>query len=140
MKRLLQQKRAMIQINFYIDSRYPVDRAALRAKAQAILEKHGIHHVQLDVSIVGKRKIQTLNEQKLHHTGPTDVLSFPHHGRAQLTDVPLPQTVPPQLGDVVISFPEAVSTARRFGKRVDDQLGFYLEHGLLHLLGYHHEE
>jgi len=68
MKRLLRQKRAMIQINFYIDSRYPVDRAALRAKAQAILEKHGIHHVQLDVSIVGKRKIQTLNEQKLHPT------------------------------------------------------------------------
>src|SRR3990172_7846872 len=129
----------MIQINFYIGSRYPVDRVKLRAKAKEILTSQGIHHVQLDVSVVGKRKITRLNEEKLHHTGPTDVLSFPHHDRQQLADVPLPRGVPPHLGDIVISFPEAVSTARRFGKRVDDQLCFYLEHGLMHLLGYHHE-
>lgn len=129
----------MIQINFYIGSRYPVDRKKLRAKAKEVLMRQGVHHAQFDVSIVGKRKIQTLNEEKLNHAGPTDVLSFPHHDRAQLMEVPLPQEVPPHMGDVVISFPEAVSTARRFGKRVDDQLCFYLEHGLMHLLGYHHE-
>lgn len=129
----------MIKINFYIGSRYPVDRQKLRSSAEENLKKNGINHAQLDISIVGIRKIQTLNESQLKHQGPTDVLSFPHHDKHQLSDVPLPETVPPHLGDIVISFPEAVRMARRFGKRVDDQLCFYLEHGLMHLLGYHHD-
>jgi probable rRNA maturation factor len=51
----------------------------------------------------------------------------------------LPEDVPPHLGDIVISFPEAVRAAKRFGKLVDKQICFYLEHGLMHLLGYHHD-
>jgi len=43
------------------------------------------------------------------------------------------------LGDIVVSFPEAVATAKRFGKLVDGQICFYVEHGLMHLLGFHHE-
>ena len=27
-----------------------------------------------------------------------------------------------------------------FGKKVDDQICFFVEHGLMHLLGYHHAE
>jgi probable rRNA maturation factor len=129
----------MIRINFYIGSRYPVDRKKLRSRVTAVLQQQGITHAQLDVSVVGKRKIQVLNERNLKHKGPTDVLSFPHHDKNQLDETPLPAQIPPHLGDIVISFPEAVRTARRFGKRVDDQLCFYLEHGLMHLLGYHHD-
>lgn len=129
----------MITVNFFIGSRYPVNRQLLRQRVKDVLAKNQIDHAQVDVSIVGQRKIQTLNEEKMKHQGPTDVLSFPHHEKQQLTDVPLPEKVPPHLGDIVISFPEAVKTARKFGKRVDDQLAFYLEHGLMHLLGYHHD-
>jgi probable rRNA maturation factor len=129
----------MITVNLFVGSRYPINRAKLRECVHKTLEKKGIRHAQVDVSVVGKRKIQTLNEQQLKHQGPTDVLSFPHHDKGQLSEVPLPSELPPHLGDVVLSFPEAVKTARRFGKRVDDQLCFYLEHGLMHLLGYHHE-
>ena len=88
---------------------------------------------------MGTRKIKTLNEGKLKHEGKTDVLSFPQHEKGQLHDFPLPKGLPPHLGDVVISFPEAVATAKKYGKRVDQQLCFYLEHALLHLLGYHHD-
>lgn len=129
----------MIQVQFFISSRYPVDRQKLRAKAEEVLRANGVDHAQLDISVVGARKIQTLNEGKLKHKGTTDVLSFPHHDKKTLHDVPLPESIPPHLGDIVISFPQAVSAARRFGKRVDDQLCFYLEHGLMHLLGYHHD-
>ncbi|HEX9817393.1 MAG TPA: rRNA maturation RNase YbeY [Patescibacteria group bacterium] len=129
----------MIKVSLFIGSRYPVDRRALRNCAKKVLQSRGITHTQLDISVVGQRKIQTLNEQKLQHHGPTDVLSFPHHDKGKLNELPLPEEVPPHLGDIIISFPEAVKTARRFGKRVDDQLCFYLEHGLMHLLGYHHE-
>lgn len=129
----------MIQTNLFIGSRYPVNRKMLRQTVERVLANQNITHAQVDVSVVGERKIKELNEGKLQHEGITDVLSFPQHEKNELKDFPLPAEIPPQLGDIVICFPEAVRTARRFGKKVDDQICFYLEHGLMHLLGYHHE-
>jgi probable rRNA maturation factor len=130
----------MIKVNLYIGSRYPVKRQQLRDTVKRILTEHGVDHAQVDVSIVGSRKIKQLNEEKLGHFGSTDVLSFPQHNKGQINDVPLPKELAPHLGDIVISFPEAVKLARRFGRLVDDQINFYLEHGLMHLLGYHHDD
>jgi len=131
----------MIITNLIIGSRFPVNRKKLRQTVERILAENKIEHAQVDVSIVGKRKMTQLNESKLKHEGETDVLSFPQHERNQLDEIsfPVPEGLPPHLGDVVISFPEAVRSAKRFGKMVDDQLCFYLEHGLMHLLGYHHD-
>lgn len=129
----------MIQINLAVGSRYPVDRKKLRKRVLEVLKKHNVSHAQVDVSIVGTRKIKKLNESQLKHKGTTDVLSFPQHEKDQLHETPLPEGIPPHLGDVVISFPAAVESAKRFGKMVDDQICFYAEHGLLHLMGYHHD-
>jgi probable rRNA maturation factor len=129
----------MILVNLFIGSRFPVNRKQLRQVAEQTLRSQGIDHAQIDVSVVGQRKIKQLNEQRLKHHGTTDVLSFPQHERHQLDDFPLPEGVPPHLGDVVICYPVAVSAARRYGKLVDDQVSFYLEHGLMHLLGFHHD-
>lgn len=129
----------MLIINLTIGSRYPVDRKKLRAAAKKILAENNVTHAQVDISVVGKRKIKELNESKLQHAGETDVLSFPQHEKNNLYDFPLPEGIPPHLGDIVVSFPEAVRTARRYGKLVDDQICFYLQHGMMHLLGYHHE-
>lgn len=129
----------MIITNLFVGSRYPVDRKKIRATVTRVLEAQGLTHAQVDVSIVGQRKITQLNESKLKHDGSTDVLSFPQHEKHQLDDFPLPEGMPPHLGDVIISFPEAVNSAKRYGKMVDDQICFYLEHGLMHLLGYHHD-
>ena len=130
----------MIQVNLFVGSRFPVNRQKLRQTVKRVMAEHQILDAQIDVSVVGQRKITQLNETQLKHEGATDVLSFPQHEKKQLTDFPMPEGIPPHLGDIVISFPEAVKAAGRFGKMVDDQLCFYLEHGLLHLLGYHHEE
>ena len=130
----------MIKANLFVGSRYPVDRKKINATVKRVMDEHGIDNVQVDVSIVGARKITTLNEKHLKHQGPTDVLSFPQHDKGQLQDIPLPDGELIHLGDVVISFPEAVRTAKRFGKMVDQQICFYLEHALLHLLGYHHDD
>lgn len=129
----------MIICNLSVGSRYPVDRKKIRGCIEKALADHGVGHAQVDISIVGTRKIKELNESRLKHEGKTDVLSFPQHERHQLDDFPMPEGFPPHLGDIVVSFPEAVRTAKRFGKRVDDQICFYIEHGLMHLLGYHHE-
>lgn len=129
----------MITIHLFVGSRYPVDRKKLRTCAKKSLQEQGVEDAQIDISIVGSRKIKTLNETKLGHAGSTDVLSFPQHEKHKLDDFPLPEGVDPHLGDIVISFPEAVASAKRYGKLVDDQICFYLQHGIMHLLGYHHE-
>lgn len=130
----------MIQVNLFVQSRYPVNRALIRERALAVLTENKVEHIQVDISIVGTRKIKLLNESQLQHEGTTDVLSFPQHERHQYNDFPMPEGIPPHLGDVVISFPAAVENARKFGKKVDDQICFFVEHGLMHLLGYHHTE
>ncbi len=129
----------MIQVNLFVGSHYPVNRKLIRETVNKVLTSHRISTAQVDVSIVGDRKIKELNESSLQHEGKTDVLSFPQHERHQLTEVPMPPNVPPHLGDIVISFPQAVAAARKYGKMVDQQINFYIEHSLLHLLGYHHE-
>lgn len=129
----------MIQVNFFIGSRYPVKRRLLRETVERVLTENKITNAQVDVSIVGSRKITTLNESQLKHAGETDVLSFPQHEKNALNDFPLSDGVLPHLGDIVISFPEAVRSAKRYGRLVDSQICFYLEHGLMHLMGYHHD-
>ncbi len=129
----------MIIINLHVGSRYPVDRKRIRQTVAVFLRNRNITDAQVDVSVVGSRKMKQLNESKLKHEGRTDVLSFPQHEKKQFDDFPLPPGTPPHLGDIVVCFPVAVETSRRYGKRVDDQIAFYLEHGLMHLLGYHHD-
>ncbi len=129
----------MIQVNLFVGSHYPVNRRLIRETINKVLADHRISQAQVDVSIVGVRKMRQLNASSLQHDGETDVLSFPQHERHRLDDVPLPPSVAPHLGDIVISFPAAVAAARRYGKLVDTQIAFYLEHSLLHLLGFHHD-
>ena len=130
----------MIIVNLFVESRYPVNRKMVRASVQKILAENHVESAQVDVSIVGARKIQKLNESELKHEGTTDVLSFPQHERHHYDDFPMPEGMPPHLGDIVVSYPEAINNARRFGKRVDEQICFFVEHAMMHLLGYHHQE
>ncbi len=130
----------MIFVNFNIGSRYQVDRKLLRERAIKFLEAHQMDSVIVDVHVVGGRKMKMLNEEKLGHSGTTDVLSFPQYDPQKEPDFILPRGVPRHLGDIAINFSLAVTQARKKGKLVDEQLWFYLEHGLLHLLGYHHED
>ena len=130
----------MINVNFDIGSRYPVNRRLLRQAARELLVDRGLDNAEVEISIVGQRKMTHLNEEIVGHKGVTDVLSFPQHERDQLDDFPLPEGAPTRLGLIMICYPVAVDQARKRGKLVDDQLRFYLEHGLMHLLGFHHND
>lgn len=130
----------MIYVDLNVGSRYMIDRKNIRETVKRVLTEHRFSHAQVSISIVGTRKIKQLNEERLHHEGITDVLSFPQLKNVHDATFPQPQGIPPHLGDIVVCFPVAVSQAKRYGKRVDEQIAFYIEHGLLHLLGFHHDE
>ena len=133
----------MIITSVHVGSRYPVNRKAIRASVERILKEHNVDEIEVSVSVVGSRRMVELNERLMKHEGVTDVLSFPQHDPEQHKKE-FPHTVKrddpvSHLGDIVVCFPEAVKEARKLGKMVDAQICFLVEHGLLHLLGFHHD-
>ena len=81
--------------------------------------------------------LRRLNRAYRGRDRPTDVLSF-----AQLEGAPL--VVAPgascTLGDVAISFERAQRQAAEYGHPVEREVGYLFVHGMLHLLGYDHED
>jgi probable rRNA maturation factor len=106
----------------------PVDEAALAGLARATLEQEGLRDVELSVSFVDETEIEDLHVRYMDEPGPTDVLSFPLDDDEEGTRV---------LGDVVIC--PAVAT-RNNAADPEAELRLLIVHGVLHLLGYDHEE
>ena len=130
----------MISINILADSKFPVDRNALRQYLARVLAKHRLtDNVGVDVMIVGRRKMSELHKTYMDLPGATDVLSFPLNDPSD--DRPFvssPDGVL-YLGDIVVCYPVAVSYAFEKQVTVDTEVQLLAEHGLMHLLGFHHE-
>jgi len=107
----------------------PVDEEALRALARDTLRGEGIDRAELSVSFVEQDEIAGLHERFMDEAGPTDVLSFPLDDVDE-ADVRL-------LGDVVVAPAEA---AVNNPADPEAELRLLLVHGILHLLGYDHED
>lgn len=109
----------------------PVDEDGLAALATDTLAGEGIHAVELSLSFVDEDEIAELHVRFMDEPGPTDVLSFP------LEEDDVDERGVRVLGDVVI----APSVAAR--NNPDDPTGelrLLVVHGVLHLLGYDHED
>lgn len=87
---------------------------------------------QLVVRIVGEDEGRELNEYYRGKKGPTNVLSFPFE-HPDLLD-------PPLLGDVVVCAPLVEREAAEQGKTTQAHWAHLVIHGVLHLIGYDHEE
>ena len=92
--------------------------------------------VEIGLLITGQEKIQELNKTYRGKDHPTDVLAFYMTGAGEF--VPPPDGVK-HLGEVVISYPQAVTQAKEHRHSVEKELATLLIHGVLHLLGYDHE-
>jgi probable rRNA maturation factor len=87
----------------------------------------------LSIVITDDQNIQELNLKYREINKPTDVLSFP----AGHVD---PESGTTYIGDVIISYPQAVIQAEQRGHPVDNELQLLVIHGTLHLLGLDHVE
>jgi probable rRNA maturation factor len=90
----------------------------------------------LAVHLVGPETIRALNEEHRATNSVTDVLSFPLWS----SEFVVPVDEPRHLGDVVICYPRAVEQAQEYGHSVEREVAYLLAHGVLHILGYDHEE
>ena len=106
--------------------------ASFRRWAEAALQ--GARHrkpAELSIRIVDAREGRALNRQYRGKDYATNVLSFP---------VDLPHGVAsPLLGDLVICAPVVAREAREQGKPPRDHYAHLTVHGVLHLLGFDHQ-
>ncbi len=120
----------------------PVDGAALRHFAEMILEAEGLPAgTEMSLILVGPAQIAEYNRHFMDREGPTDVLAFPLE---DLTPGNIPTPVanepPLVLGDVFLCPAEIRRRAKRERIPFDDFVFLLAVHGILHLLGYEHDD
>jgi len=128
----------MVKINFYTESRYKVNRKKIKEQIKKTIKNQGVTtDIELGVSIVGNRKIKSLNIKYRKINAPTDVLSFSQLEKANSFVTPPGNYL--ELGDIIICYPQAIKQAIQYNVLVDDEINKLVKHGLLHLLGIHHQ-
>lgn len=97
-------------------------------------------NTELSILIVDNVYIQELNFIYRQQNRPTDVLSFAMNELADdEPELDLEGEVN-ALGDIVISLEQAQLQSEEFGHSLERELGYLVAHGMLHLLGYDHED
>jgi len=121
------------------------DASWLRDIAEKILSIHGVGaDAELGLVIASQERVQELNRSYRGKDEPTDVLAFFMTSAAVKADeVVLPFVTPPDgvlhLGEVIISYPQAIAQAKTHRHSTKKELAILIIHGVLHLLGYDHE-
>jgi len=123
-----------MKIELINDSTYKCDEDGIKSLANFTLGKLGIHpDSELSIRLVDEEEITQLHIKWMDLPGPTDVLSFP-------MDEMKPYSAsngPGVIGDIVL----CPAFAEKNGKQsLGDELQLLTVHGVLHLLGFDHEE
>lgn len=98
--------------------------------------------IEVDISIVTDREIHELNLNYRGIDRPTDVLSFALEEGEPDSWSELSQMnigLNRHLGDIIISYDQAVRQAEEYRHSLDRELAFLTVHGFLHLNGYDHQ-
>jgi len=110
------------------------DSRRLRSNAVRALRELGEAASELSIAIVADDEIAALNAEHRGKPSATDVLSF------SLLEGDHCERRGKLLGDVVIGIETAARQARAAHRGLDEELARLLIHGILHLLGWDHEE
>lgn len=135
-----------MEINILIEEEFGgcLEENWLESVVEKVLTAQGVSSAtELSVVIVGQEEIRQLNLNYLGKDAPTDVLAFAMLPK-QSGGVQVPFVAPPDgithLGEVIISYPQAVIQAEEQKHSVKGEIAVLVIHGVLHLLGYEHDE
>jgi probable rRNA maturation factor len=94
---------------------------------------------ELSILIVDAAAMSTLHKQWMDLDGPTDVMAFPMDTLDSKPGFDV-ANMPALLGDVILCPEVAARQAVAAGHSTDSELTLLTAHGVLHLLGYDHDE
>jgi probable rRNA maturation factor len=113
--------------------RIKIDKRKTRSLVIKLLKRLDCTDKEISITFVDDVTIQRINKQYLAKDRPTNVISF------SLQEGEFGNINPEILGDIVISVDTAQREAEKGNLRLDEEILFLMIHGLLHLLGYNHE-
>ncbi len=104
--------------------------------------------INVDISFVNEEDIKKLNKEHRKIDKVTDVLSFPMlqlkpfevFDRKKYFQHINPKTKHVFLGDIVLCRPIIEKNAEEYGHSYERELFYMIVHGIMHLLGYDHED
>jgi probable rRNA maturation factor len=131
-----------IEVSVEEEFRGLVNRGWVKKMVLQVLKAEGVSS-PYEVSLVftDSETVRELNRDYRGVDAPTDVLAFyvlPRKGGDDSFILP-PDGVT-RLGEVIISYPQAVEQAKEQGHSTQRELALLIVHGILHLLGYDHAE
>jgi probable rRNA maturation factor len=108
---------------------------------QALIAQNAGSNAELGLVITSQERIQQLNQSYLGRNEPTDVIAFYMLPAAEEIGVDSPTFINPpdgmvHLGEVIISYPQAVIQAEEQHHSTRKEIAILITHGVLHLLGY----
>lgn len=126
----------LVKVLIFVESRYKVNRRKIKQAIENLLHEHEVNSpVEVSVAIVGDRKMRSLSNKYKGEDRTRNVLSFSQTEGEQVKTVS--STL--NLGDIVVSYPQVIKEASKEEVMVDDKINELVIHGLLHLLGIHHD-
>ena len=115
----------MIEIN-NLTTTLTVNEAFLKKISLKILDEEKYKNKNLSIALVGEQRIKRINKKYRGKNRATDVLAFPLKSSECL-------------GEIIICLREVKKNARKLQISFQEELIRVLIHGILHLLGYNHE-
>ena len=138
----------MVDILIHTDTRYPVNRKAIRRAVVDTFKRYKIEEITAEVSIavIGRRKMNDLTKAYCRDELEHEVLAFALEEVMQNQDdsigsrgfINVPDNIL-RLGDVVLCWPQVLESAASDDIMVDEEIYRLTVHGIEHLLGEHHE-
>jgi probable rRNA maturation factor len=125
------------------ESGVPLDESELVGLVRFALDRWGVNpQAQVSLLAVDAGAMADLHQQWMGEAGPTDVLAFPMDELTERGSWEAEPSGPGPalLGDVVLCPEVAVRQAAEQGHEFGHELRVLTVHGLLHLLGYDHDE
>jgi len=104
----------------------------LELLANHVLFDHNKNELKVNLKLVSSKEMMRLNEEFREKISDTNVLSFPADGEIQ--------KISGELGDIAISIPYVQTESKNLNRDLDDHMMHLLAHGILHLLGFDHQE
>ena len=108
-------------------------RVFLKRVISTVLKKEKKTDSKIEIIFLSRHQIEKLNFNYRKKEEPTDVLSF---GKADQ----FPSEGKNYLGELVVCFPCIKDNAKKFKESLKKELARVLIHGILHLLGYNHQD
>lgn len=120
----------------------PLATGPLRRLAEVVLADEQLDSdTEVTLLFVDEDVIADYNQRFMGKVGPTDVLAFPLEAAEPGSPPKRSRGGPPiNLGDVVIAPSFVAKVAEERGAELDNELGLMVVHGILHLLGWDHQD